>query len=61
MQVQKPYELSNKYVESIFSPITLPVPFYFAAEYLSQKLKVKTLFQVGDKVVSKVPVDKNNE
>ena len=55
------YELSNKYVESIFSPVTLPVPFYFAAEYLSQKLKVKTLFQVGDKVVSKVPVDKNNE
>nr|WP_320022166.1 hypothetical protein [uncultured Draconibacterium sp.] len=55
------YELSNKYVESIFSPVTLPVPFYFAAEYLSQKLKVKTLFQVGDKVVSKVTVDKNNE
>lgn len=55
------YELSNKYVESIFSPVTLPVPFYFAAEYLSQKLKVKTLFQVGNKVVSKVTIDKNYE
>lgn len=55
------YELCNKYVESIFSPLTLPIPFYFAAEYLSQKLKVKTLFQVGDKVVSKVTMDKNYE
>ncbi|WP_319502684.1 hypothetical protein [uncultured Draconibacterium sp.] len=55
------YELSNRYVESIFSPVTLPIPFYFAAEYLSQKLKVRTLFQVGDKVVSKVTIDKNNE
>ncbi|QIA08175.1 SIS domain-containing protein [Draconibacterium halophilum] len=55
------YELCNKYVESIFSPLTLPIPFYFAAEYLSQKLKVKTLFQVGDKVVSKVTIDKNYE
>ncbi|KJF41697.1 SIS domain-containing protein [Draconibacterium sediminis] len=55
------YELSNKYVESIFSPVTLPIPFFFAAEYLSQKLKVKTLFQVGDKVVSKVTIDKNYE
>ncbi|WP_163325203.1 SIS domain-containing protein [Draconibacterium mangrovi] len=55
------YELSNKYVESIFSPVTLPIPFYFAAEYLSQKLKVKTLFRVGDKVVSKVIIDKNYE
>jgi glucosamine--fructose-6-phosphate aminotransferase (isomerizing) len=48
-------------VESIFSPVTLPIPFYYAAEYLSQKLKVKTLFQVGDKVVSKVIIDKNYE
>ena len=55
------FELYNKYVESIFSPLTLPIPFYFAAEYLSQKLKVKTLFQVGDKVVSKIILDKNYE
>ncbi|MBN2649121.1 MAG: hypothetical protein JXR50_05190 [Prolixibacteraceae bacterium] len=54
-------EISNRYVESIFSPVTLPIPFYYAAEYLSQKLKVKTLFQVGDKVVSKVIIDKNYE
>ncbi len=55
------YELSNNYVESIFSPLTLPIPFYYAAEYLAQKLKVKTLFQVGNKVVSQVSVDKNYE
>lgn len=55
------YELYNNYVESIYSPLTLPVPFYFAAEYLSNKLKVKKLFQVGDKVVQKVTIDKKYE
>ncbi len=55
------FELSNKYVESIFSPITLPMPFYFAAAYLSERLKVKTLFQVGNKVVNSVTPDKNND
>ncbi|HYQ58270.1 MAG TPA: hypothetical protein VEP89_13095 [Draconibacterium sp.] len=53
------YEVSNNYVESIFSPLTLPVPFYVAAEYLTQKLKVKTLFQVGDKVVRQVTPERN--
>jgi len=55
------YEISNKYVDSIFSPLTLPIPFYYAAEYLARKLKVKTLFDLGDKVVSEISPDKNYE
>lgn len=55
------YEVNNKYVESIFSPLTLPIPFYFAAEYLSDKLKLKTLFRLGSKVVGKVATDENYE
>ncbi|WP_347840926.1 hypothetical protein [uncultured Draconibacterium sp.] len=55
------YEISNKYVDSIFSPLTLPMPFYFTAEYLARKLKVKTLFELGDKVVSEISPDKNYE
>ncbi len=46
----KVFELNNSLVDSVYSPITLPLPFYFAAEFLSNKLKVKSLFQVGDKV-----------
>lgn len=40
----KVFEVNNTLVESVYSPITLPLPFYFAAEYLSHKLNVKTLF-----------------
>jgi glucosamine--fructose-6-phosphate aminotransferase (isomerizing) len=46
----KTFEVHNTLVDSLYSPITLPLPFFFAAEYLSNKLNVKPLFQVGDKV-----------
>lgn len=46
----KIYEVNNTLAESIFSPITLPLPFFFAAEYLANKLSVKAVFQVGDKI-----------
>lgn len=44
------FELDNPMVDSVYSPLTFPLPFYFAAEYLSNKLKLKSLFQVGDKI-----------
>jgi glucosamine--fructose-6-phosphate aminotransferase (isomerizing) len=44
------FEIDKPMVDSVYSPLTFPLPFYFAAEYLSNKLKVKSLFQVGDKI-----------
>jgi glucosamine--fructose-6-phosphate aminotransferase (isomerizing) len=44
------FEIDNPMVDSVYSPLTFPLPFYFAAEYLSNKLKIKSLFQVGDKI-----------
>ncbi|MDX8339517.1 hypothetical protein SLH46_10010 [Draconibacterium sp. IB214405] len=55
------FEVSNKYVESIFSPVTLPMPFYFASAYLSERLKVKNLFMMGNKVVNSIIPEQNNE
>lgn len=36
----KIFEVNNTLVESVYSPITLPLPFYFAAEYISNKFKL---------------------
>lgn len=44
------FELSESFVDSLYSPLTFPIPFFFAAEYLLQKLKIKSIFQVGTKV-----------
>lgn len=46
----KVFELNNTLVESVYSPLALPLPFYFAADYLSNKLKVKSLYSVGEKI-----------
>lgn len=46
----KVFEINNTLAHSIYSPITLPLPFFFAAEYLSNKLNVNSTFHVGDKV-----------
>lgn len=43
-------EVNNTLVDSVFSPITMPLPFYFAADYLANKLKLKSVFQVGSKI-----------
>lgn len=55
----KVFEVNNILVESVYSPITLPLPFYFAADYLSNKLKVKSLFEVGDKITRVNDKEKN--
>ncbi len=50
----KTFELHKSLVETIYSPITFSVPFFFAAGYLSEKLKNYDHFVVGDKV-TRVP------
>lgn len=46
----KIFELNQPKVESIFSPLTFSIPFFFAANTLSEKLKNYNLFKVGDKI-----------
>ncbi|NQU54290.1 MAG: hypothetical protein HQ522_17315, partial [Bacteroidetes bacterium] len=46
----KTFELKRPMVESVFSPLTFSIPFFYAAHYLSEKLKVGNPFKVGEKV-----------
>ena len=46
----KAFELKRPLVESIFSPLTFSIPFFYAAHYLSERLKVGNPFKVGEKV-----------
>jgi glucosamine--fructose-6-phosphate aminotransferase (isomerizing) len=46
----KVFELTKPMVESVFSPLTFSIPFFFAANYLSEKLKNYNPFNVGKKV-----------
>ena len=43
-------ELNRPLVETIYSPLTFSIPFFFAAHYLSEKLRGKDVFKVGKKV-----------
>ncbi len=54
----KTFEIDQPLVDSLYSPITFPVIFYFAAEYLANKLKVKNLYKVGQKITKVKPSDK---
>jgi len=56
----KTCELDNPMVDSLYSPLTFPIPFYFAAEYLAGKLKVKKLYTVGQKITKVEPSNKND-
>lgn len=44
------FVMDDPMVDSIYSPLTFSLPFYFAAGYLSKKLKVKSIFQIGEKI-----------
>lgn len=46
----KTFELISPKVDSIFSPITFSMPFFFAVEYLASKLNVSDPFSVGKKI-----------
>lgn len=53
------FELNDAKVDPVYSPLTYPLIFFFAAEYLLDKLKIKSIFEVGKKVtvVVKLPKD----
>lgn len=44
------FELSDPRIDSLFSPLTFPLYFFFAAEYLSHKRKIRSIYEVGKKV-----------
>ena len=44
------FELVNAETEEKFSPLTFPVFFFFAAEYLSDRMKIRNPFEIGEKV-----------
>lgn len=46
----KIFELNRPLVESLYSPLTFSIPFFFAAHYLSEKFREKDVFKVGKKV-----------
>lgn len=48
----KVFELTKPLVESIYSPLTFSVPFFFASYYLAEKLKNYQPFNVGEKITN---------
>ena len=44
------FELSDPKTDSVYSPLTYPLFFFFAAEYLSYKMKIRSVFEVGKKI-----------
>ena len=44
------FEISDPLVNTIYSPLIYPLFFFFAAQYLSNSLKVKSIFEVGNKI-----------
>ncbi len=44
------FELNDPCVDSLYSPLTFPLYFFFAAEYLYQKRNRRSVFEVGDKI-----------
>lgn len=49
------FELSDARVESVYSPLTFPLFFFFAAEYLSHKKNNRSIFEVGKKITRVSP------
>lgn len=44
------FELTDSNVNAVYSPLVFPMYFLFAAEYLMSALKVKSIYEVGNKV-----------
>jgi len=44
------FELTDPRIDSLYSPLTFPLYFFFAAEYLSDKRKIKSIYEVGEKI-----------
>ena len=49
------FELSDPIVNTIYSPLIFPMYFFFAAEYLLDAFKVRSIFEVGNKVTRVEP------
>ena len=49
------FELSDPIVNVIYSPLIFPMYFFFAAEHLSHKLKIKSIFEIGSKITKVNP------
>nr|HPF52872.1 hypothetical protein [Draconibacterium sp.] len=55
------FELQDMETDSLYSPLTFPLFFFFAAEYLSDKRKIRSIFEVGNKVTMTQSPSKNEE
>lgn len=55
------FELTESHTESLYSPLTFPLFFFFAAGYLFQKRKNRPVFSVGKKVTQVENILKNEE
>lgn len=44
------FELNTALTEEKFSPLTFPMPFFFAVEFLAQKLNITNPFEIGNKI-----------
>ena len=54
------FELTDPIVSTIYSPLIFPLYFFFAAEYLLSALKIKSIFEVGNKI-TKVQSDASKD
>ncbi len=55
------FELSDPLVNTIYSPLIYPMFFFFAAEFLIDSLKVKSIYKVGSKVTRVGEEQKDNK
>ncbi|MCK3685193.1 hypothetical protein [Maribellus sp. YY47] len=55
------FEINDAKVDPVYSPLTFPLIFFFAAEYLLDKLKIKSIFEVGKKVTVVAPPPKDEQ
>ena len=55
------FELSDPMVNSIYSPLVYPMFFFFAAEFLIDSLKIKSIFEVGAKITYVEKDEKDNK
>jgi len=54
------FELTDPLIDSLYSPLTFPLYFFFAAEYLSHKQKTRLIYEVCKKI-TRVQKSSNSE
>ncbi len=53
------FEINDTAVDPLYSPLIFPLVFFFAAEYLSKKLGLKSIYEVGTKITRVESVSKD--